>query len=89
MDDALGYDVTEVTREFMRGSFTERAELIRLFQSEVNHNEMVKRLLGEIAHLGLEQGNGPVGILKLGFLYGAAIGVLLEKERLQRIKTSN
>jgi len=82
------YDVEGVIHEYWRrGANSERAELVEEFRNAVvQGGNMFKNFLAEVTEEAYRQSLPPVNAMALAMMYGMAIGVLAEKERVEREK---
>lgn len=83
---ALPYDVREVVTEFMNRRTSEVFELQAKMADELNTQPVVKRLLAEVAQEALNKGASPVMVTFTGLWYGVVLGILLERDRIEKEK---
>lgn len=78
------FDVTNVVTMFHRGDIKERPALIKAIREGCEKNRAVAMLISNIADEASKRGLQPIDYMMLAFEYGAAIGVLIERERTER-----
>ena len=84
---SLNYDLTNVIQSFLNNDNpSERAELVRFFGQEIRASRAGKIFTGQIGIHCAEAQMSPVQLLQIGIMYGAVLGVLLEKDRQAREK---
>jgi hypothetical protein len=79
------YDVDAVTRSFLNNEIPERAALVQEIGEAVRSLPIMRKLGAEVVQEVMSQpGMGPEGVIAIGILYGAVLGICLEKEKSAR-----
>jgi hypothetical protein len=80
------FDLTNVVAAFLAEQYPERAELVSELGAALRaHARPVQYLIAQVAHESVSQpGCTPAMTIEIGLLYGLALGVLLERDRLDR-----
>lgn len=81
------FDVTNVTEAYLQRKFDEQAALVAEFREAVIHcRPLAMHLLPMLAVEAHKAKATPVMCVQIGLMQGLALGVLMERDRLARLR---
>lgn len=89
VNSRANYDTETVFEAFLNHqmiSNSERQELLRITRDGIWHSHKSKMLLAEVCQEAADQRLDPVNCIALGMNFGMVLGILLERERNERLR---
>jgi len=85
----LDLDVTGLIQKFHDGGCPDRKDLIRFFQEAMNFNRAAKVMLAQVCDECAKNNLPPVHAMGCSMMYGMVLGVLIERDRIERERRLN